>query len=132
MAKYIDRESLIAKMRAMPIPKQAGSGYTWLDNCAAGINSAIREVKSFPASDVAPVRHGRWTYDPDSGDGFAHHMCTACKTNAIFDYTYEDDYDEWLDGEWRYVGQREAGILEHLTGFCPNCGAKMDLEAQHD
>lgn len=55
MSKYIEREALIAKMRTMPIPKQAGSGYTWIDNCAAGINSAIREVKSFPAADVSPV-----------------------------------------------------------------------------
>lgn len=73
MSKYIEREALIAKMRTMPIPKQAGSGYTWLDNCAAGINSAIREVKSFPAADVAPVRHGRWKrYGKNLGE------CSEC------------------------------------------------------
>ena len=55
MGEYIEREALIAKMRRMPIPKQAGSGYTWLDNCSAGINAAIREVKSFPAADVVSV-----------------------------------------------------------------------------
>lgn len=57
MPEHIEREALIAKMRRMPIPKQAGSGYTWLDNCAAGINAAIREVKSFPAASVEPVTY---------------------------------------------------------------------------
>lgn len=121
MAEFIEREALIEACHWV-----IRSDGTRVYVCHA------EDIENAPKADVAPVRHGRWTCDPDSGDGFAHHMCTACKTNAIFDYTYEDDYDEWLDGEWRYVGQREAGILEHLTGFCPNCGAKMDLEAQHD
>ena len=55
MAEYIKREALIEKLRTMPIPKQAGSANTWLDNCAAGVNAAIREVASFPAADVVPV-----------------------------------------------------------------------------
>lgn len=55
MAEYIKRESLIKKLRIMPIPKQAGSANTWLDNCAAGVNAAIREVASFPAANVAQI-----------------------------------------------------------------------------
>lgn len=55
MGECIDREALIKKLRIMPIPKQAGSANTWLDNCAAGVNAAIREVASFPAADVAPI-----------------------------------------------------------------------------
>ena len=55
MAECIEREALIKKLRIMPIPKQAGSANTWLDNCAAGVNAAIREVASFPATDVAPI-----------------------------------------------------------------------------
>ena len=55
MGECIEREALIEKLRTMPIPKQAGRANTWLDNCAAGVNAAIREVASFPAADVAPV-----------------------------------------------------------------------------
>lgn len=102
MTEYIDREALIVKMRAMPIPKQAGSGYTWLDNCAAGINSAIQEVKLFPSADVAPVRHGRW-----GDNGIPGSMLSGCSVCGFTcgAYTFR---------------------------FCPNCGAEMDLEAQHD
>ena len=55
MGECIDREALIKKLQIMPIPKQAGSANTWLDNCAAGVNAAIREVASFPAADMAPI-----------------------------------------------------------------------------
>ena len=98
--EYIEREALIAKMRAMPIPKQTGSGYTWLDNCAAGVNAAIREVKSFPAADVAPVVHGRWgpMYWDEAEDGFVRD-CSACNNP-----------------------HRELSL------YCPNCGARMDGE----
>lgn len=74
-----------------------------------------------------PVKHGRWVVNPESYDGFKHHMCSNCKNDAIFDYVYEADFDEMLDGEWDYVGQRESGISEHLTKRCPNCDAKMDV-----
>lgn len=69
---------------------------------------------------------GRWIVNPDSEDGYRHHMCSACKEEAIFEYLYEDDYDEMIDGEWDCIGQIEAGINEHLTNYCPNCGAAMN------
>ena len=53
--RLIDADALIEKLRIMPIPEKAGSANTWLDNCAAGVNAAIREVASFPAADVAPA-----------------------------------------------------------------------------
>lgn len=70
MGECIEREALIEKLRTMPIPKQAGRANTWLDNCAAGVNAAIREVASFPAADVAPVVRCKdcvhWDDDPDT------------------------------------------------------------------
>lgn len=105
MAEYIERKALIEKLRTMPIPKQAGSAYTWLDNYAAGVNAAILEVASFPAADVSPVRHGRWD---DSGkytfpDGSTAVRCTECGC-AI-------PIDQFVLNNWN---------------FCPVCGAKMD------
>ena len=61
----------------------------------------IRDMVSrFPAADVAPVRHGRW-------------FPTA----------------KWWQGGSGWKRCSECGIL-HLgkSNFCPNCGAKMDLE----
>ena len=111
MADHIEREALIKKLRIMPIPKQAGRANTWLDNCAAGVNAAIREVASFPAADVAPVVHGRWD---DSGrytfpSGSTAVRCTNCGC-ALTE-------SEYRLNNWNY---------------CPVCGAKMDGGADND
>ena len=113
MAEYIEREALIKKLRIMPIPKQAGSANTWLDNCAAGVNAAIREVASFPAADVAPVVHGRWISWEEAGNFVPspdRHECSVCHDAA----------------------QVLVNGLELLSDYCPNCGAKMDGGADHD
>ena len=99
MADYIEREALIKKLRIMPIPKQAGSANTWLDNCAAGVNAAIREVASFPAADVAPVVHSYWEHKI-TNDGENIGICHNCKYPV-----------SWFWEQAKY---------------CPNCGAKMD------
>ncbi len=54
------------------------------------------DIESFPAADVAPVRHGHWNA------GYFHdRVCSCClhPDNDINDYAHS---------------------------YCPNCGAKMD------
>ena len=99
MAEYIEREALIEKLRTMPIPKQAGSANTWLDNCAVGVNAAIWEVASFPAADVAPVVYSYWEHKITSDEENIG-ICHNCKYPV-----------SWF---WEQ------------TKYCPNCGAKMD------
>ena len=53
-----------------------------------------------PAEDVSPVRHGRWECGKP---------CPVCGEDRFEGL----DADIWADWEPRY---------------CPNCGAKMDLE----
>lgn len=107
MAECIEREALIKKLRIMPIPKQAGSANTWLDNCAAGVNAAIREVASFPAADVAPVVHGRWS---DAGFGeLPKHAPYGWACSVCGGISFNNEYI-----------------------YCPNCGAKMDGGADHE
>lgn len=55
------------------------------------------DVESFPAADVAPVRHGYWL-PPVIGPLWV--LCSECETQS-----------------------------DNAYNFCPNCGAKMDLEA---
>ena len=57
-----------------------------------------------PSADVAPVVHGRW-----DGDN-----CTACK--LPWNYNMTQDADDW-------------GYFDPMPDYCPNCGAKMNLEA---
>lgn len=61
----------------------------------------VRRLLSIPAADVAPVRHGQW--EPGNP------ICPVCGENKFKDL----DADIWCD--W-------------LPDYCPNCGARMDLE----
>ena len=64
-------------------------------------SDAIETVKHFPAADVEPVRRGEWLL---KHIGHGHYWeCSECHTNPCI-YVTKD------------------------TKFCPNCGAKMDLE----
>ena len=62
------------------------------------------------AADVAPVRHGRWL----TTDAYPHHLyCSVCyKTYA-------------KNAKW-------VNELDLPTNYCPNCGARIDKEADHD
>ncbi len=63
------------------------------------------EFDAFPAADVAPVRHGRW--EPGNP------ICPVCGENKFKDL----DADVWAD--WQ-------------PKFCPNCGARMGKEDEHE
>lgn len=117
MAECIEREALIKKLRIMPIPKQAGSANTWLDNCAAGVNAAIREVASFPAADVAQVVHGHWICEWDQESGTTTITCSQCKCNCVMKGCYVS-----TDGT----------ALWDEENYCPDCGAKMDGGSDHE
>ena len=59
-------------------------------------------ITDLPTADVAPVRHGRW----ENGNP----ICPICGGDKFKDL----DADIWCD--WQPT-------------FCPNCGARMDEEA---
>lgn len=63
---------------------------------------AINSVQEIPAADVEPVRHGRWVVDG------VYVVCSVCNRLTL------------------------SPIVKQLPifKFCPNCGAKMDEEAQ--
>ena len=59
-----------------------------------------------------PVRHGRWV--DRYGNKYANHLyeCSECKEKAL--YRFEVD------------GLVRETVVQDLSDFCPNCGAKMD------
>jgi hypothetical protein len=61
------------------------------------------EIDDAPAIDAAPVAHGKWV---PVANGRGGNECTDCH---------------------EYAPSFQNGI-EHLTNYCPNCGAKMDAE----
>jgi hypothetical protein len=59
-------------------------------------------IDSVPAVDAVEVVHGRWE------DFCGNKMCCCSVCKAEFDNTCNEIHGEWC--------------------YCPNCGAKMDLE----
>ena len=68
------------------------------------------EFDAFPAANVVEVRHGRWM----TTDAYPHHLyCSVCyKTYA-------------KNAKW-------VNELDLPTNYCPNCGARMDKEDEHE
>ena len=71
----------------------------------------IAIINQFPAADVAPVVHGRWV---------------LVGTN---EHDYETSVEEKCSLCGRYVYRYDT---EPQDNYCPNCGAKMDKEAQDE
>ena len=69
------------------------------------INDFERIIDMCPSSDVKPVVHGEWIYD--------HYIwiCSECHKNPTMGMGY-------VQGE------------RNLYDFCPNCGAKMQEDAE--
>lgn len=69
---------------------------------------------------------GQWVVSRKTSDGYERHRCSHCGTDAPFVYTYRDNWDKGMDGEWYYLGQIEDGIEEQMDLYCPYCGARME------
>lgn len=136
MAEYIERtEELILAMnagaRAIENTKRYHSSIYTKDVFSENPQEVpyllaakvLREVSGCPAADVAPVVHARWIpsesdFDDDDtlfdGEECCDWQCSACRE----DICYEDPMP-----------------MKLLPNYCPNCGAKMDIEdggADHD
>ena len=72
-----------------------------------------QDIKDAPAADVAPVRHGRWICKYDPTYGLTDITCSRCRDTRSIEGCYEG-----VNGE----------SLWDQENYCPNCGAKMDLE----
>lgn len=66
-----------------------------------GLKIALKDIKVAKATDVQPVKHGEWKIN---SDGY-YPYCSVCGTAA----------DQ---------------LTKHLTKYCPECGARMDGDAE--
>ena len=104
MAEYIEREALLKKINRM-------IDYCKKDRLVNGLTALFQASDAIidcKAADVAPVRHGRWlpykTPIETRQSGWICNHCSGVVNNVSSGDTY----------------------------YCPNCGARMDLEAQHE
>ena len=65
------------------------------------------DIARFPAVDAEPVRHGRWEW---ADDGYLR--CGECTQKAPTTTQYQDE------------------PIQTATNYCPNCGARMDVEVE--
>lgn len=63
-------------------------------------------VSKLPKIDAEPVRHGEWAKDYDCGA--IVYVCSLCGEHYWTEYEHDKK-----------------------PNYCPNCGARMDLEAEH-
>lgn len=106
MARLINADALMKFLiRIDHYDKEHGS-----EDFVLGIETVLEYAEHLPAVDAVPVVHGCWhrvsKYDPE-----ANVQCSKCL--MTFDY---------IDGICYLVADAK------LPHYCPNCGAKMDLE----
>ena len=110
MKEYIEREAVLERLAKVDMDTY----YGFTAAVQFGVNHAIQCIKEAPAAGVAPVRHGRWIFTE-----YEFFTCSVC-------------------GESYYNGAESTAQAEsylnsgHTYKYCPNCGARMDKEADHD
>lgn len=104
MSEYIEREALRDAVEFIDwysvYKGRLIDGAPNTENALYKASSIYAVIDNAPSADVAEVVHGRWEVVVGS-DGKAHMVCTVC---------------------------RKQQDLTGVFTYCPNCGAKMDLE----
>lgn len=108
MTEYIKREDAINLFLPVDPENDGSDGCTVVLKCGHYNSNEIEAMLSdLPAAEVAEVRHGRWK----------NGICTDCGFDIRCLTDGENDLEEW--------------VWEGLD-YCPNCGCRMDKEAEHE
>ena len=122
MAEYIDRDAAIREIERREA-RMVGDKRV-----------SVAAMKSFiqnrPAADVATVVHGRWILEAhDERVNYRWNVTAECSECC-------DEQKEIWAGFFPNVPPsiaRDVALISaesvKLSNYCPNCGAKMDLEA---
>lgn len=100
MAEYIERSKVLAAIQSRKSPTRSPAQNEMLRTIRVDVNH-------IPAADVAQVRHGRWEHDhyENCTEQFEIVKCSNCGATAY-----------------------AMAFYVKSGNYCPNCGAKMDLE----
>lgn len=100
--KIVDVEPIIKELYKIGYEKDEAGEHDF----ALGIDTVIYLLEQAKTVDAEPVRHGKWEITKD--DYYCVAKCSLCHEEWSFEV-----YDDIESLNYRY---------------CPNCGAKMDLE----
>lgn len=101
MTKYVELETAIDAVNDVYYDSPD------INLSADKLEDALRGV---PYADVVPVVHGKWI-PVDDAPPCGEWSCTACGDTRTF------------------VFDMSADDMRDCYAYCPNCGARMDLEA---
>ena len=97
MDEYIKRDGVLRKFNIDDMMNVNGT--------LISLQDARETISNFPASDVAPVVHGRWEVSTDEWFETDVYTCSKCREDYVL---------------------VEGTPKENLWHYCPNCGARMD------
>ena len=107
MAKYIDREALIEWLKRIPLTDLSDGRGLCRVIMEDNFKKAIQKMPEGIIADVESVRRGRWVIVPYK----LARVCSVCNRDEPYKF---------------------ADIDADVYDYCPNCGAKMDLEESKD
>lgn len=110
MDGYILKSQAVAALSKYGLSNGSAIGHH-----SGAVECAIAEIEAINPVDAVPVVHGRWEF----GDDGKMHCCSCDKvpTNKI------------LVGGHAIL---HIADVKQIMKYCPNCGAKMDLEVDGD
>ena len=122
MAEYIKREAALHEIERREV--------LMVGDKRISVDAMKSFIKNRPAADVAPVVHGRWILEAhDERVNYRWNVTAECSECC-------DEQKEIWAGFFPNVPPpiaRDAALVSaesvKLSNYCPNCGAKMDLEA---
>ena len=102
------------------------SGSTSDDVSYVKYDDVVHMLENAPALDVVPVVHAKWIEDGYRGIPC---VCSHCGEEAHYTSTFREQFD--YDWEENLVPCGYEEILEYIRSkCCPECGARMDGEAE--
>lgn len=102
MDDLISRKATIEAFDRIPLPRIKGLGLELL----ISVSDAKNMLEGMKAVDAAPVKHGKWI-ENEGFDGDCYYTCSVCHC------------------DWTTI---DGTPTENNMRYCPECGAKMDLE----
>ena len=129
MAKYIDREALVEWLKRIPLKDLSDGRGLCRVIFEDDFKRAIKKIPKGIIVDVAPVRHGRWLLQANNErTNYRWNVAAECSECC---YEKKEIWAGFFpnvpDCIARDVALESAKSVK-LSNYCPNCGAKMDLE----
>ena len=124
MAEYIEREAALSLVQP-DAPEDEKAAVT-IATAKKLVRSIVRRT---PAADVAPVVHGRWILEAhDERVNYRWNVTAECSECC-------DEQKEIWAGFFPNVPPsiaRDVALVSaesvKLSNYCPNCGARMDVD----